>query len=154
TEDGVTHTATAPTTIDNAKAAVADTNSTYHAGLRDEVTTYDVFGNKLSFTDAEGRTQQYVYGAFGKLISVSGSAAAVNAASVDQGGVALVVTYEYDVFGNKKHETSNYGKDITWTYDDAGHVLVVNDTKTNTKTTYTYDVAGRRATEKLEKGAS
>ena len=135
-----------PTTLAQAQAAVASAASPYRAALRDQVTRYDLFNNKRSEIDAAGREQTFSYGAFGRLSTSSTQ------------GDPKVISYTYDRFGNKTAETSTADsqgrqKDIVYTHDLRGQLLSIDDRTTDTTTTYTLDVAGRRVTERLAIGA-
>ncbi|MCY0916351.1 LysM peptidoglycan-binding domain-containing protein [Massilia antarctica] len=96
---------------------------------------YDVFGNLVSTTDAGGKTDQSVFGDFGRLMR-----------SIDADGNAVV--FSYDELGRQTGETSvNTGRNIRRTYDDAGQLTEINDLGTGVSTRYTYDLMGRKAGE-------
>ncbi len=117
-----------PSTLASAQSTAAAGTS---SSLIDRETVYDVFNNKIAEIDAEGRSESFTYGAFGRLESARG------------------VSYTYDDFGRQIHESDSYGRDITREYDAAGRLTRVDDEGTDTATTYTYDIAGNRRTEVL-----
>jgi len=136
-----------PTSLAAALDAVANPSSPLRPFLVDDATAYDIYGNKASETDAMGRRRTFEYGAFGQLVG-----------QTDEGG--RVYRFEYDRFGRQTRETrTNDGstrdaKDIRRTYDEAGRLTQAKDHSTDVVTSgvttdATYDVAGRRAHEKL-----
>jgi YD repeat-containing protein len=98
---------------------------------------YDAYGNLISETDAMGRVKTHVYGAFGRLLQ-----------DIDEDG--NVVAYGYDADGRRISDTDPNGpKHIQRSYDAAGEVLSIQDSATGVSSTYTYDLAGHRATEAI-----
>jgi len=128
-------TTTPPTTLQQAKDAVASAADAHRASLVDEATDYDIFGNKSGEADGEGRGTFYTYGAFGRLLSISAA--------------GVITTFTYDRFGNQTSETNTLGKNITRSYDAARELTEVSDAGIDTRTVYQYDVAGNRKTESL-----
>ena len=131
-----------PTTLAQAIEAVEDEDSLYHDALVKESTAYDIYGNKIAETDAEGRERFFTYGAFGRL-----------AKQTDEGG--RVTTFGYDRFGRTisetrpKDDTVSGAKDIARTYDENGRLKSITDATTQVSTTYTYDAAGNRMHETI-----
>ena len=66
-----------PEDLEEAVARVNDDDSS----LIDEATVYDLFNNKIETLDAEGRAENFTYGAFGRVSSAFG------------------IVYTYDRFG-------------------------------------------------------
>ena len=108
---------------------------------------YDAYGNLISETDAEGRTQTHVYGTFGRLLE-----------DIDQDG--NIVAYSYDVYGRKTNEYDpttvsdpsaasdpSGGKDIQYSYNAANQVTRIVDLATHVSTSSTYDLLGHQLTE-------
>jgi YD repeat-containing protein len=112
------------------------------SGSTDQVTqtNYDIYGNVILQVDEMGRARNAVYGGYGRIDQ-----------DIDQDDT--VTNYVYDEFGHETQEadpndTTN-GKLINKIYDDAGFLRTIDDPRTKTRTDYTYDIAGRRATEKV-----
>ncbi|WP_217349813.1 LysM peptidoglycan-binding domain-containing protein [Polaromonas sp. A23] len=134
--------------FDNSGDSTQDLAQINMIQVKDEVTSYDVFGNAVS--DMQGKK---VYGAFGRLLT-SGDG----------------VSYEYDQFGRVIRETTpeftddRYDekrfmmKDVRRSYDDAGRLTRIEDwgrdnvstmptALLRSSTDYTYTVDGLRNTE-------
>src|SRR5262249_54661809 len=129
-----------PTTLAQAIDAVNNAASPFRPALVNEAIAYDIYGNKRSETDAEGRTRFFAYGPFGRLTK-----------QTDEGG--RVTTFGYDRFGRTigetrpKDATVTGAKNISRSYDDNGRLKSVTDHTMLVSTTYTYDVAGNRMHE-------
>ena len=142
---------TGPTSLSEAEGAL-DPDNALHAELIDVATAYDVFGNKIVKTDANGRREIFAYGPFGRVTRRS-----VEDVTFDGPGpapIAFSSTTEYDRFGGVSAQTSTQGQDITRSYDEAGRLVEVNDIATGVKTTYGYHLNGERATETIEVSGS
>ena len=140
-----------PTSFDEAQAAL-DENHALHEELIDVATSYDVFGNKLVKTDANGRREIFAYGAFGRV--VRRSVEDVNFNGPGPAPIAFSSTTEYDRFGGVSAQTSTQGQNITRSYDEAGRLVEINDLGTGVKTTYGYHLNGKRGTETIEASGS
>ena len=89
-----------PTSLADAIAAVGSTANPAHAALVDSATSYDIYGNKASETDAMGRSRYFAYGGFGRLV-----------AQTDEGG--RVATFGYDRFGRlTEQKNASSGQNI------------------------------------------
>jgi YD repeat-containing protein len=100
---------------------------------------FDIYGNVISETDAMGDRKSFVYGAFARKLR-----------ETDEG--MRVTTFTYDDFGRLKRQQRGSGataQDISKTYDTAGRLTRINDTKTGVSTDYTYDVVGNRSHESV-----
>ncbi len=100
--------------------------------------TYDVAGNVVKATDAEGGTVQYVYDNAGRL---------VNEVISREDGQPDYGTYMYDANGRVIVEAYNTtpASSTRYTYDEMGNVT--EKSVNNVTTTYTYDKLGRVLTE-------
>ncbi len=124
-----------PTSLADAIDAVGSTANPANAALVDSETTYDIYGNKASEIDPEGRARYFSYGGFGRLIS-----------QTDEGG--RVATFGYDRFGRLiEQKNASSGQNVTRAYDDAGRMTSVTDSATGGTTAYTYDAGGNRRHE-------
>ncbi|WP_218943453.1 hypothetical protein [Exilibacterium tricleocarpae] len=95
---------------------------------------YDAYGNLVASIDGAGRITTRVFGAFGRLLQ-----------QIDAGG--RITFFDYDDQGRVSREFAANGKDIRRSYDAAGRQVEVNDLGTGVRTTYTYDLAGKRLGE-------
>jgi RHS repeat-associated protein len=95
-------------------------DGTYSSATPDEdvpgpTVTYDVFGNVLTTTDADGVLTTNSYDATNRVDLLT--------AKVGPPTAQLTTTYTYDVLGNRKTTTSPMGRISTMTYDGDNGVL-------------------------------
>ncbi len=95
-----------PTTLAEAQAAL-DPGNGLHDELIDVATTYDVFGNRIIKTDANGRREFFTYGAFGRV--TGRSLEDVNFTGSGAAKIAFSSPTEYDRFGGVIEQTSTPG---------------------------------------------
>ena len=106
---------------------------------------YNVFGHKLSETDANGRTATWTTDYFGRTTQ-----------HVDIGG--QTVTYAYDIAGQRVAQTSTRSgtpglqQNLRYTYDAAGQLLEIRDHALDKTSTYRYDLAGNHVLERTVQG--
>ncbi len=117
---------------DSKAARLADDVGSRPETIIHEQTTYDVFNNRMTSSDAEWRSQSFTYGAFGRLETAYG------------------LSYSYDDFGQQVAETDGDEHDISRGYNAAGQLIWIDDAGTGARTDYSYDLAGNRETEVLE----
>lgn len=116
---------------------------------------YDHYGNgqKIRETDAIGGIQNWVYDAFGQLqshITIHGPTGIYSNGET--------VTYIYDKAGLLKTQTSDFGRSISYEYDNAGHLTrILEDSNSQgngledvtRESIFGYDKAGRRTYERV-----
>ena len=120
-----------------------DGNNFFHDQLIDVSSEYDIFGNRVVKTDANGNREFFTYGAFGRLTDRS-------VEDANGGGfIAFSTRTEYDRFGGVSAQTSTQGQDITRQYDAVGRLIEIDDQGTGVRTTYSYHLNGERATERI-----
>lgn len=95
--------------------------------------TYDEAGNKLTQTDAEGRTTRWTYDAMGRVLTRTLP-------------LGQVETFTYDVIGNVQTRTDFNGNLITYAYDDNDRVTSITYAQDNSVETFSYDDLGNRLT--------
>lgn len=138
-------------TVDATKATTRNRNSIFGTGstatqVSKTQTFYDAYGNVIGTTDAAGRKTSSFFGGFGRVMQSTDEDNNTNG-------------FEYDGFGRLKREYSILNqegktKNVARTYDNAGHLLQVNDTVTGTYTDYTYTLGGFRLSETLNNAAN
>jgi RHS repeat-associated protein len=116
----------------------------------------DAVGNRLQISNEHGRVTRYSYDKLYELTGVSTERSGNE--HDDQEAEEGVVTYEYDVMGNRLrqsagHHTINYLYDtadrllkagtVSFTYDANGNQTSVTRTATGTPISYRYDAANR-----------
>ncbi|MFC4314274.1 RES domain-containing protein [Steroidobacter flavus] len=121
--------------------------------------SYDPYGNgkKTRETDAIGGTQNWSYDTFGRLQTYTDIHGEINGSAIGS-----TTTYQYNYAGLLEHQTSTYGQDITYDYDDAGRVISIIENSHGTpegnnqfledvvrSSFYSYDAAGRRTRERV-----
>jgi len=102
---------------------------------------YDALGRTIGLTDANGMTQAWTYSLFGRLTGRTDS----------QLGNSTLVKYQY-VYSNAgqlTRESNDKGKNLDYRYDGAGQLIEIRDNYLGQVSSYTYDLAGNRITEKL-----
>ncbi|WP_195763681.1 DUF4214 domain-containing protein [Duganella guangzhouensis] len=120
-------------------------------------TRYDFSGNIISTTNELGKSTLSSYDAFNHKTAEKTTTNETRTWSVDAFGRATSSTdlgtnttrYTYNASGQLLRQ---YGakQDINYSYDAAtGQVISINDKATGLLTTYTYDAAGNRVTEKI-----
>jgi YD repeat-containing protein len=86
-------------------------------------------------TDANGAHASWQYDHFGRLLS-----------HTDIGGA--VTRVGYDSAGQMVTQTTQTGQDLRYAYDPAGKLVQIVDAANRKTTTYSYDAAGNRVTER------
>jgi YD repeat-containing protein len=94
---------------------------------------YDVFGNRTNMTDYTGTTF-YQYDDLNRLTAVTYSKDNILGNADD-----LVLSYEYDLAGNKTAIVYPGGERIQYTYDNAGRMSTVNNVTRSLLFQYTYN---------------
>ena len=118
----------------------AQTNTTSTAVL--ETNTYNIRGDRLTTTDAQGNKTTYEYNTFGNCIKIADPAK-----NTDNGEYSLA--YEYDAFNRKTAEKNNYGA-YKYTYDKKGNLTGAAFEQNGVSTqisSYTYDAKGNLLTQ-------
>jgi YD repeat-containing protein len=112
--------------------------------------TWDANGRKLTATDALGQQAKWDYDSYGRLKTMTGYDGSVT-------------TYTYDNRSQLRMASQpGKGQTVTYTYDGAGQVKSITDYNNgsfgylslNKVTTYSFDLAGNRLTEKTVQGGS
>lgn len=106
---------------------------------------YDALGRKIGFTDASSMSQDWRYDIFGHLTERNDD---------QMGGAARIkYQYTYNQAGQLTHEGSTQNniqrKSLDYRYDGAGQLIEIKDNYLGQLSSYTYDLAGNRLTEKL-----
>nr|WP_314623084.1 LysM peptidoglycan-binding domain-containing protein [uncultured Noviherbaspirillum sp.] len=96
---------------------------------------YDHHNRQSGMTDANGAHARWQYDHFGRLL-----------AHTDIGGAATRVVC--DSAGQMVSQTTQTGQDLRYTYDPAGKLVQIVDAANRKTTTYRYDAAGNRVTER------
>ncbi|WP_034393551.1 RHS repeat protein, partial [Delftia acidovorans] len=106
---------------------------------------YDTLGRKIGFTGAgdgaSAMTQDWSYDIFGRLLGRSDS-------QLDNAS-RVYYQYDYNKAGQLTHEGNTKGKSLDYRYDGAGQLIEIKDNYLGQLSSYTYDLAGNRLTEKL-----
>ncbi|WP_062794176.1 LysM peptidoglycan-binding domain-containing protein [Delftia acidovorans] len=106
---------------------------------------YDTLGRKIGFTGAgdgaSAMTQDWSYDIFGRLTARSDS-------QLDNAS-RVYYQYDYNKAGQLTHEGNTKGKSLDYRYDGAGQLIEIKDNYLGQLSSYTYDLAGNRLTEKL-----
>jgi len=106
---------------------------------------YDTLGRKIGFTGAgdgaSAMTQDWSYDIFGRLLGRSDS-------QLDNTS-RVYYQYDYNKAGQLTHEGNTKGKSLDYRYDGAGQLIEIKDNYLGQLSSYTYDLAGNRLTEKL-----
>ncbi|MFG0787541.1 Ig-like domain repeat protein [Delftia tsuruhatensis] len=110
---------------------------------------YDALGRKIGFTGAgdgaSAMTQDWSYDIFGRLTARSDS-------QLDN-GARVYYQYAYNKAGQLTHEGTTQNniqrKSLDYRYDGAGQLIEIKDNYLGQLSSYTYDLAGNRLTEKL-----
>jgi RHS repeat-associated protein len=121
---------------------------------------YDVYGNRTSYTDAEGRTTTATFDDASRMLSTTGPLGNVIEFTHDDNGNLLsesdgeghVRTFEYDEQDRLIKRTDFAGNVWTFEYDDLGRSireedplgLIVEADPLGNETRYEYDAAGQR----------
>ena len=112
-------------------------------GVKVMSATYDLLGNCLTASDANGNTTTYTYTLTGQIRDVT------NAAGYN-------VCYWYDVMGNTKRSLDSLGKEVINDYDSWGRLLSVTQQSSDGANTISrstrYDVLGNPVYEVDERG--
>ncbi|MES2349853.1 MAG: hypothetical protein V4641_20005, partial [Pseudomonadota bacterium] len=111
--------------------------------------SYDAFHNRIATQDANGNGMRWNVDSYGRVLSSTSKVAGTPASS------DIVTYYGYDGAGRKISQTSDRSQsqtfnglqDIRYVYTD-GLLTEVRDAGTGVTTTYTYDQAGNRLSEK------
>ena len=119
---------------------------------------WDAAGNRISTTDAQGRTTLYEHDALARLIKTTDALGGVTQQSWDAQGRLASLTdalghthrFEYDKAGRLIKETRPLGGAIRYAYDPAGQLTERQDAAGNTRH-YAYDAAGRITREEHKK---
>ncbi|NVE01866.1 DUF4214 domain-containing protein, partial [Massilia sp. BJB1822] len=136
------------------------------SSLARSTTRYDLSGNVVQSTDAEGRVTSYVYDALNrKLRERRADQGELSWAYDAQGRLTSHVDlgqnttrYLYNASNQLRVATTNYGPDygisneqnIFYVYEDAtGNLSEIHDTGLGQLSKYTYDVLGNRISEKV-----
>jgi len=112
------------------------------------VWAYDVAGNVIRSTDAEGRVTRFEYDAMNRLTKV------IDVTNVDTDppcGIAGVTCYEYDLRGNLTRVTDARGSVTPFEYDALDRLTATID-PLGRRETFTYDGNGNLATTVTRKG--
>jgi YD repeat-containing protein len=96
---------------------------------------YDHHNRQSGMTDANGAHASWQYDDFGHLLS-----------HTDMGGA--VTHIGYDSAGQMVTQATETGQDLRYSYDAAGKLLQIVDAANHKTTSYTYDAAGNRVTER------
>jgi YD repeat-containing protein len=102
---------------------------------------YDALGRKIGFTDPNLMSQDWSYDIFGRLTARSDSQLG--------NGERVYYQYAYNQAGQLTHEGNTKGKSLDYRYDGAGQLISIQDNYLGQLSSYTYDLAGNRLTEKL-----
>jgi YD repeat-containing protein len=102
---------------------------------------YDALGRKIGFTDGSFMSQDWRYDMFGRLTSRTDDQM--------RGGPRVQYQYTYNLAGQLTHESNTQGKSLDYRYDGAGQLIEIKDNHLGQLSSYTYDLAGNRLTEKL-----
>ncbi|WP_198406337.1 LysM peptidoglycan-binding domain-containing protein [Delftia acidovorans] len=102
---------------------------------------YDALGRKIGFTDPNLMSQEWAYDIFGRLQSRNDSQLG--------NGDRVYYQYDYNKAGQLTHEGNTKGKSLDYRYDGAGQLIEIKDNYLGQLSSYTYDLAGNRLTEKL-----
>jgi YD repeat-containing protein len=102
---------------------------------------YDALGRKIGFTDPNLMSQDWSYDIFGRLTARSDSQLG--------NGARVYYQYDYNKAGQLTHEGNTKGKSLDYRYDGAGQLIEIKDNYLGQLSSYTYDLAGNRLTEKL-----
>jgi len=121
--------------------------------------TYDVHGRKateIQMLDVAANiyTQlDWLYDYFGRLRDHIGMRL-VNSSDETKWGNDLRTDYDYfyNQAGQLYLQTSSGGQNISYSFDAAGQVTLIQDSGANRRTDYTYDAAGRRIRERVSVG--
>jgi RHS repeat-associated protein len=100
--------------------------------------THNIYGQKITITNALNQTTKYKYDTIGQLIAVT-----------NESGVTT--TYGYNDTGNKISQINGNRKETKYTYSQNGHLLTKTDPLGQT-TTYKYDISGNITQEQDKKG--
>ncbi|GKS92669.1 hypothetical protein AVTE2539_24910 [Acidovorax sp. SUPP2539] len=101
---------------------------------------YDALGHKVGQTDAAGMSQSWTYDTFGRLIGRTDG---------KTGGGTVDFQYAYNRAGDLTHEGNGAGKSLDYRYDGAGQRIEIRDNYLGQTTSYGYDLAGNRVSEKM-----
>ena len=111
------------------------------------VYTYDAAGRKVAQSDANGLTQTWTYSSLGRLTGRTDNSGAVQ------------YDYDYNLAGQLTQEGNNgadlnrngvrIAKNIGYQYDGAGQLTRIQDNFLGQTTTYSYDLAGNRLSERV-----
>lgn len=133
-------------------------------GYDPEEWTYTARNDIEIYTDGRGNATTYEYDAAGTLIRTTAPHASVTEYGRDPTGTGLltsltdprskVTTYGYDAEANLTSSTTPLGNTTTMTYDAAGRMLTLVESRGNASganpadytTTFTYDAAGNQLT--------
>jgi YD repeat-containing protein len=115
--------------------------------------TYDVNGFKTSETDSLNTSSTWSFDYFGRLKNHRGMQNLLPTAGYGStqklDGTGTNYTYRYNFAGLLDLQTSDYGQNISFQYDQAGQLTTIQDSGVNRRTTYAYDQAGRHVRERV-----
>ena len=100
--------------------------------------TYQLDGNQLSKTDANGKVTSYTYDDLGRLVSESESVS---------GAVTQTYTYAYDDRSNRTGLTATGADAYTTSYTYDLNNRLLTESRGGVTTTYTYDANGNQLTK-------
>jgi YD repeat-containing protein len=112
-------------------------------------TVYDAYGQRQSETDANGRVTTYQLGAFGQMLGSSTSFSQGYAAL--SGSAASSQTMRYDWQGRLAQDQDSLGKNLAYSYNDAGQQIRIADLALGKAVDYRYDALDRRVEETLSR---
>lgn len=123
--------------------------------------TYDDYGNPLTFTDPEGKTSRYTYDVMGKVLTWTNPLGKVWTYAYDNAGRLLSETnplghttrYAYDKVGTLRKVIDAVGYETLYEYDARNNLIRVTDAAGNS-TAYAYDAHGRLVKETDQEGKS
>ncbi|MCU7937588.1 MAG: hypothetical protein KZQ99_22485 [Candidatus Thiodiazotropha sp. (ex Dulcina madagascariensis)] len=109
-------------------------------------TAYNGMGYKVLEIDGNNRHTAYDIGPFGR---VRGKTLSGGDSLHRMGNSVHDETYTLDWLGRQVAVSDNYGKDMTYVYDDAERLRRIDDLTTLKVSDYSYDVHGQRTHETL-----
>ncbi|MES2347232.1 MAG: DUF4214 domain-containing protein [Pseudomonadota bacterium] len=99
---------------------------------------YDAFHNRVAMQDALGNGMRWSADSYGRALTSTSVAVATG---------SNTTTYTYDAAGQKIGQSSGRGQNLEYAYKN-GLLVQVRDTVLGMTTSYSYDLAGNRLTEK------